>query len=159
VPPEAVQELAPTVAQVRVVDCPTLTVAGVAIRALITGNAGAAATVTVTELGELVPPAPLQVSVYVYVPAVLSGPMRAAILAVGSAPLHESAPLPPVAVQEVVLTVAHVNVVDWPARMVAGTAAKATITGGGGVLPALTVTMTELGTLGPPGPVQVSVYV
>jgi hypothetical protein len=55
-------ELALAVLQVRVVDCPTLTVEGVATKVLIDGTGGAAPTVTVTELGELVPPVPLQVS-------------------------------------------------------------------------------------------------
>jgi hypothetical protein len=43
--------------------------------------------------------------------------------------------------------------------MVVGAAENAAIAGGGGLLPELTVTITELGVLDPPGPVQVRVYV
>jgi hypothetical protein len=64
-------------------------------------------------------------------------------------------PLPPVAVHEVALIAAQVNVVDWPTWMVVGTATNAVIVGSGRTPPEVTVTVTELGVLAPPGPVQV----
>jgi len=70
-------------------------------------------------------------------------------------PLHESAPLPPLAVQEVALIAAQVSIVDCPAWIVVGTATKVVIVGNGAALPDVTVTVTELGALLPPGPVHV----
>ena len=64
VPPLAVHEVAPTVAQVRVVDPPATMVAGAAANAEITGSGGGAlVTLSTTELGALVPPGPVQVKV------------------------------------------------------------------------------------------------
>jgi hypothetical protein len=47
--------------------------------------------------------------------------------------------------------------VDCPVSKVSGSAANVTTLGGGGRL--VTVTLTELAALAPPGPVQVKVYV
>jgi hypothetical protein len=49
------------------------------------------------------------------VPGVFNGPIVVATLAGGSDPVHESEPLPPLAVQEVALTVDQESVVDSPA--------------------------------------------
>jgi hypothetical protein len=53
------------VAQVSVVDCPTWTDEGVARNTPMVGAGVAEPTVIVTLLAELLPPAPVQVSVYV----------------------------------------------------------------------------------------------
>jgi hypothetical protein len=63
VPPVAAHDVAFSVAQVSVVDCPTCRAVGTARKAPMVGAGVAAPTVTVTLLGTLVPPAPVQVSV------------------------------------------------------------------------------------------------
>ena len=64
VPPVAEHTVAPTVAHVRVVDPPVVTVAGAAVNAEMTGRGGGVlVTFNTTELGELAPPGPVQLSV------------------------------------------------------------------------------------------------
>lgn len=83
------------------------------------------------------------------------GPSTVSALPVGCAPLQPSEPGPPVAVQAVPFLVDQVSVVDCPVGIAAGASAKLPIVAGGGVLPAVTVT--DVGELVPPGPVQVRV--
>jgi hypothetical protein len=64
VPPPAVQEVAPVVDHASVVVCPDCTVSGEAVKATMLAAAGALVTLTLTELGTLLPPIPVQVSEY-----------------------------------------------------------------------------------------------
>lgn len=88
-------------------------------------------------------------------PAVAIGPTDVPALALAKAPAHPSPDDPLVAVHPVALVVAHERVVDWPVRMAAGDAPNAVIAAAG--VAAETVTGTDCGALGPPGPVHVSV--
>ena len=89
-------------------------------------------------------------------PAVVNGPIAVPRLAAGSElPTHPSDRVPPVAVQDVALTVAQVSVVDCPTWSADGVATKAPMDGAGVAAP--TVIVTELGELVPPEPAQVSV--
>jgi len=158
VPPVPVHEVALVVVQARVTDCPIWTADGVAVNEVIVAAGGPELTFTVTDNGALAPPGPLQVSVYVYVPACVNGPIAVPRLAGGSVvPAQPSDPVPPVAAHEVALTVDHVSVVDCPTCSDAGVARKVPIVGAGVAAP--TVIVTELAELVPPGPVQLRVYV
>jgi len=114
-------------------------------------------TVTTTDV-LLVPPGPLQLNVYVYIPGVLIGPATNPLLEVGSEPLHPSEPAPPAAMHAVALVVDHWSVTDWPGwicALLALLALKVTVGWEGGG--AVDVTATDEGALVPPGPVQVNV--
>lgn len=120
------------------------------------GCCGAAAlTVTVVVAGELVPPAPVHVNVYVTVPVLGNGPTAVPVLDGATVPVKASAPLPPLAVHEVALLVVHARDVLCPTVTVPGLAAKEPMLAAGVAL--FTVTSTEAGALAPPGPVQLSV--
>jgi hypothetical protein len=128
---------------------------GVTENELMTGGGGVLLTSTVTDTGELPPPSPVHVKVNRKFPAVFSGPTSRVEIGV-TVPVQLSAPLPPLAVQEVAPTDAQVSSVDWPVCRVLGTAVRSVITGGaGGTL--FTLSTTEAGALEPPGPVQFSV--
>jgi hypothetical protein len=68
-------------------------------------------------------------------------------------PAHPSEPVPPLAVQLLASRTVHVSVVEPPVSTAAGAATNSPIDGTGGA--AATLTLTELGALVPPGPVQV----
>ena len=70
-------------------------------------------------------------------------------------PLQSLPPAPPLALQPVAPLVSQLNCVTWPVSMALGIATKALIVGAIGV--SLTVTVTELGALAAPVPVQVNV--
>ena len=139
-PPDAVQLVALVVVQVSADVPPLLTVVGLAVNVSV----GAGATVTVT-VCDAVPPAPEQLSVKFVVAAsgdVVCEPLTALV------PLQ-----PPDAVQLLALAEVQLSVEVPPLAMVAGFALSATVGGGGGV-PAVTVTVwLDV----PPGPVQLSV--
>ncbi len=129
---------------------------GDAVNVAMVGTGGALATSTVTEVGLLLPPGPVQVSVYAKWPAVLIGPTVIPVLDVATDPLQLSAPLPPLAVHAVALLVDQASEVDWPTTRLVGEALKEVmLAAGGGVL--VTLTMTERGPLAPPLPEQLSV--
>ncbi len=65
VPPLAVHAVAPTVLQDSIADWPLCTVDGVALKRLTWAAGGGLATLTLMELGPLLPPGPLQFNVYV----------------------------------------------------------------------------------------------
>jgi hypothetical protein len=159
VPPDELQPVAPPVDQASVAACPACRVDGVAVKELIVAAlAGGAVTVTTTELGPALPPGPVQVSVYVIFPVVVIGPALKPGLDVGMDPCHMSPDDPPLAAQDVALVLDHASVVVCPVVTVVGLAVNVLTTAAEG--PALvTLTMTELDVLVPPGPVQVSVYV
>jgi hypothetical protein len=89
-------------------------------------------------------------------PGVVSGPMTAPVLDVGSVPAQLSDPEPPVAVQPVALLVCQLNTVEAPATRVLGKALKDAMAAAGGGA-ALTLRMTELDGPGPVLPLQVNV--
>jgi hypothetical protein len=83
-------------------------------------------------------------------------PVLNPMLEVGMAPLHRSAPEPPLAVHDVALVLDQASVAACPVESVVGEAVNwLTTAAEGGAL--LTLTMTVLGVLVPPGPVQVKV--
>ena len=141
-PPLAVQLVALIEDQLRVLVCPEAMLAGLAPKVIV-GGAGVAPTVTVADW-LVVPPVPVQVSVYVVVlvgdtfwePLVFWGPLQ-----------------PPLAVQFAALIADQLRVLSWPEAMVAGLVPKA-IEGGAGVVP--TVTVADWLVV-PPAPVQESV--
>ncbi len=77
------------------------------------------------------------------------------VLDVPTEPFHPSVPEPPLAKQAVELLLAQERLVDWPVSSEVGVALSELMLAGGGVV--VTVTVSELGTLAPPVPVQVSV--
>jgi hypothetical protein len=156
-PPEAVQEVALLVLHARDEDCPTGTLTGLAANEPMLAAGVALFTVTSTEAGALAPPGPVQLSVYTYKPAVLSGPMVVPALAVGRVPFQPSVPLPPLAVQALAPLLLQESTVEPPAVSVAGSAVKARMLAGG--VAVVTVTVAELMALVPPLPVQLSVKV
>jgi hypothetical protein len=83
-------------------------------------------------------------------------PVLVATLVAGSVPLQ--LPVPPVAVQLVASSVTHESAAAWPAWMVAGVTAKATMLAGADVA-GVTSTLTDAGPALPPVPVHVSVKV
>jgi hypothetical protein len=98
--------------------------------------------VTVTDRTGLVPPAPVQVRLYVVVAVGLTAWV----------PLVALVPdQPPEAVHPVALVLLHVSVLDWPLVMVSGLPLSVAV--GAGV--ELTVTVTDCAGLVPPAPVQV----
>ncbi len=117
-PPLAVHDVAWLLDQLKVTIDPVSTV-GLALSFAskvtvgCTGTTGL--TVTLVELGALVPPAPVQVNVYVTVPAVDSGPVDVPALEGPLAPAQPSEPVPPLPVQEVAELVVHDNEADCPA--------------------------------------------
>ena len=154
-PPLAAHEVAPVVDQVAVTDCPVCIALGVTEKVLMTGGGGVLLTSTVTDTGVLAPPSPVHVSVYTKFPAALIGPTNSVDTG-ATAPLQLSAPLPPLAEQEVAPIDAQVSSVEPPVGIVLGNAVSSVMSGGtGGTL--LTLRTTELGALGPPGPVQFNV--
>jgi hypothetical protein len=62
----------------------------------------------------VLPPVPVHVRVYVYVPADAIGPIVFPVLDVGTLPLHPSDPEPPLAAQLVALAAFQVNVMEPP---------------------------------------------
>ena len=140
-PPDAVQLVALVLVQLRVEELPLVTVDGVALKVTV-GTVGPDATVTVTDCAA-VPPAPVQVSVYVVVAAI---PVRA------SEPLRALVPVqPPDAVQLAALVDDQFRVVEPPLATVVGVAVSVTEGADGCV----TVTFTDC-VASPPGPVQVN---
>jgi hypothetical protein len=138
-PPEAVQLVALAALQLRVEFAPLLTVAGLATN--VTVGAGGI-TVTVA-LSCAVPPAPLQLSVYVVV--AVSAP-------VDWVPLAACEPLqPPLALQLLALLALQARVDAAPLLMLAGLAVSVTVGAGG-----ITVTV-ALSCAVPPAPVQLNV--
>jgi hypothetical protein len=89
------------------------------------------------------------------VPAVLIGPTVVPLLDTGFEPFQPSAPVPPLAVQELAALVVQLSCVDWPTVNALGVAANEVMFAAGGAL--VTVTTAELVGLLPPGPVQVRV--
>ncbi len=85
---------------------------GDAVNEVMVGTGGALATSTVTEEGPLLPPGPVQVSVYLKLPAVLIGPTVIPVLDNAMDPVQLSAPLPPLAVHDVALLVDQASEVD-----------------------------------------------
>jgi len=155
-PPLAAHAVAPLVDQASDVDCPVSIVAGDAVNAVTLGAGGALATSTVTDSGALLPPGPVQVNVYIKLPTVLIGPTVIPVLDTPTAPFQLSAPLPPLAVHVVALVVDQAIEVDCPATRLVGDAfMDVMLAAGDGAL--LTLTMTELGPLAPPAPLQLSV--
>jgi len=117
-PPLAVHDVAPLLDQLNVTVEPVGTVALVpplASSVTVGCTGGTACTVTLTELGALVPPAPVHVKVYVTVPAVDNGPVEVPVLEVALAPLQPSEPVPPLAVHDVAALLVQDNDADWPA--------------------------------------------
>jgi hypothetical protein len=111
--------------------------------------AGAGVTIKEALPTPLVSPLPVQVSVKVYVPAVVSVRVLTALPSSGFEPLQE-----PDAVQAVALVVHQVNEAELPATICTGSTLRWTVTGGVCV-ELLTNTVTVLAVL-PPGPEQVS---
>ena len=87
-------------------------VVGVAAKLTMLAAGIAVVTVTVAALVALVPPAPLQLKVKLYVPAVLMGPTVVPVLEVPTAPPH--VPVPPPAVHPVALVLVQLKVVEPP---------------------------------------------
>jgi len=115
-PPLAVQEVAFVLDQVKVELLQDVIAVGLADR--VTVGAGAAETVTVAVASDEVPPAPVQVSLYV---VVLTGLTL-------NEPLVASVPVqPPLAVQDVAFVLDQVSVALPPAAMDAGLAVKVTM--------------------------------
>jgi hypothetical protein len=155
VPPPAVQPVALLLVQVRLAAAPACSEDGVALNVAIVAAGGVAVTMTLSELGVLVPPGPVQVNVYVTSPMPLIGPTALPVLDTGTMPLQPSAPVPPLAAHAVAPLLDQANEVDCPVCTVVGEAVKELMPGTGGA--AATSTVTEVGALLPPGPVQVSV--
>jgi len=156
-PPLAVHDVALLLDQLKVTVDPVSTV-GLAlpfadkVTVGCTGTTGL--TVTLVELGALVPPPPVQVNVYVTVPAVDSGPVEVPVLDEPLAPAQPSEPVPPLPVHEVAALVVHDSEAAWPAVREPGVAANVKMLAGAG---ATTVTLTDMGALFPPAPVQSNV--
>jgi hypothetical protein len=129
------------------------------INSPIVGGTGASVKVTLTELGALVPPGPLQVRTNVYVPATVTGPTGVPVLEVATVPLQPGVLEPPLAVHEVAFEVVQRANSICPTCPVCATCplptgmANELMVGGGGV--AVTLTVTDTGALVPPGPLQV----
>ena len=89
-------------------------------------------------------------------PAVLNGPMLVPPLEVPTVPPQESAPEPPLSVQELAFVADHDKVVPCPVLRLVDAAEKEPIEG---ALPdgLITLRVTELGEPVPPGPVQSNV--
>jgi hypothetical protein len=151
--PDAVQLSALVLDQVSAAAWPATMLAGIAWMLTSTlGGCGAALTTTVT-LCAVLPPGPAQVNTYEYTPAAVTGPLLAPPLEVGSAPDQASAPLPPLAAQDVALFVVQVNDVAWPGRITVGSAANDTV---GAAAGAAVLTFSKaLCSVTPPVPVQV----
>ena len=105
----AVHEVALAVDHDNETVCPAWTVLGEAVKATIDAGGVAVATDTETLAGGLAPPGPLQVMVYVYVPATLMGPILKPLLLTAMEPFQPSPPDPPLATQDVALAVDQVS--------------------------------------------------
>jgi hypothetical protein len=141
VPPVAVHDVALVELHVSVEDWPLAMLVGFAFNVAV----GMVPIVTVAVAGALVPPVPVQVSVYAVL--VVNAP-------VFTAPLADFVPLqPPEAVQDVALVELQVSVDDPPLAIVVSPAVSATV-GAGAML-----TVAVVGVLVPPTPVQVNEYV
>lgn len=141
-PPDAVQAVALVEDQVNIDEPPLVTLVGLALIETV-GVAGAV-TLTVADCAA-VPPAPVQVSVYL---------VAAVSAAVFCEPLVARAPLqPPDAAQEVAFVEDQVKVEVAPLATVLGLALKVTVGAG-----EVTVTVADCVAL-PPVPVQANVYV
>ena len=152
VPPLAVQAVAFVVLQLSCVLPPVWKLVGLAERALMFAGGVPAPTSSAPDDGEPVPPGPEHCSVYVYVPGLLTGPMDMPLLEVGMAPDQPSAPLPPLAVQEVAWSLVQEMLVDCPTvRLLGDTTSEVTVAAGVGTV---TVTVVDEGPDDPPGPVQ-----
>jgi hypothetical protein len=134
VPPPAVHEVAPTVAQTSWLDWPTWTMGGLAANPAT--SAGAAPTVRVAVLLAL-PAGPLQVRVYEYVPGIRMVPVLTAVPEVACVPLQD-----PEATQLVALVADQFNTAEPPALMFVGLALISMVIGGGvGLALAATLTL------------------
>lgn len=123
-PPEAVQEEALAVDQSSVKELPTVTVPALAVREIVGGGA-----LTVTEaVREVVPPAPVQLSVNVAEPAATAAMFW--LPEVALLPLH-----PPDAVQEMALAADQFSVIVPPTVRVDGLAARVKPGAGGSPSP------------------------
>src|ERR1700750_890618 len=100
---------------------------GNADSAVMDGGGIIAPTATVADDGPLDPPAPVQVNVYVTLPAVVSGPTETLAPETATVPFQPSVPVPPVAVQDEASLVAHVSAIESPAWTEGGVAEKFTM--------------------------------
>lgn len=115
---------------------------------IVAAGGGVAFTVTGMDCGPLGPPGPVQMSVKVCDPAG-RGPTLNPVLEVGTTPLHPSAPLPPLAVQELAPVVLHARDVLCPDETTGGVAVNVVTVAGAGS------TMTTAVSVPPPvGPWQ-----
>jgi hypothetical protein len=113
-PPPAAQLSALLLVHARLLEAPDCNDEGVAVKLEMDAAGGVAVTAMLTELGVLVPPAPLHVKVYVSLPVTLIGPTGVPLLDTGCAPLQPSAPAPPLAVQPVAPLLDQASDVDCP---------------------------------------------
>jgi len=142
VPPVAVQDVALVELHVSVEDWPLAMLVGFAFNVAV----GMVPIVTVAVAGALVPPVPVQVSVYAVL--VVNAP-------VFKVPLADFVPLqPPEAVQDVAFVELQVSVEVPPLAMVVGFAVSVAV--GTGL--AVTVTVAAAGALVPPAPEHVKEY-
>jgi hypothetical protein len=138
VPPIAVHDVAFVELHVSVEDWPLAMLVGFAFNVAV----GMVPIVTVAVAGALVPPVPVQVSVYAVL--VVNAP-------VFTAPLADFVPLqPPEAVQDVALVELQVSVEDPPLAIVVGLDLSVTV--GAGAI----VTVADVALLVPPAPLQVN---
>lgn len=87
-------------------------------------------------------------------PADEKGPTEVPELDVPTDPVHPSEPVPPPAVQLVALVELQVSDAELPVLSVDGVAVKPVAVAGGGGVGDVTVTFSDCGALGPPGPVH-----
>jgi hypothetical protein len=114
-PPVAKQLAALAEVQLSVVVLPVVIVKGVAVRPLIVAGAAPTLTVTVAELGALVPPVPEQVSVYVTGPFARSGVIVVPVLEVAFRGNAQRSPtVPPLPVHVVAFVVVQAIEIDCP---------------------------------------------
>ena len=140
-PPVAVHDVALVELHVSVEDWPLAMLVGFAFNVAV----GMVPIVTVAVAGALVPPVPVQVSVYAVL--VVNAPVFTAPLA-GFVPLQ-----PPEAMQDVALVELQVRVDDPPPAMVGGLAVRVAV--GAEAM----VTVAAVGILVPPVPIHVNEYI
>jgi hypothetical protein len=158
VPPVAAQEVAFVLDQDSDDDCPVWMLVGDALNALtVAANGASGSTLSTTELGAPVPPAPVQVRVYVYVPGNRITPVLVPALAVPIEPFQPSAPVPPVAVQEVAPLLLHDKEAVCSTWIVLEGVMKNPVTVAGGWVGLAAVTFTDCGEPVPPSPLQINV--
>ena len=132
--PEAEQLLALVLVQLNCADWPARMLIGLTERLTDTGGGTGLELIRMMMLCVLVPPPPEQLSVYVKVPVVLMGPIVTPLVVSGWLPLQPSLPVPPLAVQEVVLDVFQTNVIVPPGSTNRGEALNVMAGGAGGAL-------------------------